>query len=281
MKKTRSGYTKRRYYCNQFFKRRRVLEENMVDEVNEGDEQGHTTTEHSDRSPSAKKIKVDASKSKPNKEKEKASGVRFIDAGILSEIFHTLPYKNCRQCHLELLEDPTKGKGCVSCLILHCSSCGWENEFYTSRRIGCFFDVNRTFICAMRSVGCGSLLGQRFCGIMNMPSPPRVTPYSSHNKLLRKAVKDVCSEIMADTAKEVHDLKGKGSDDIIDCGISCDGTWELSGFLSLNGCVTAISMNAGKVLDIETFNEVCKAWFPLNRKNRKNRVVAVVATLAI
>lgn len=49
-----------------------------------------TTTEHSGLSAFTLKIKVDASKSKPNTEKKKVGGVFFINARILLKIFHTL-----------------------------------------------------------------------------------------------------------------------------------------------------------------------------------------------
>ena len=45
-----------------------------------------------------------------------------------------------------------------------------------------------------------------------MPDPPRATPYSSHNKSLLKAVKEVASETMSDTAKEITELKGTDTD---------------------------------------------------------------------
>ena len=39
---------------------------------------------------------------------------------------------------------------------------------------------------------------------------------------------------------------------------SYDGTWQRRGFSSLHGCVAAISMENGKVLDVEPLSKVCK-----------------------
>ena len=47
---------------------------------------------------------------------------------------------------------------------------------------------------------------------MNMPDPSRATPYSSHNKSLLKAIKEVASETMSDTAKEITELKDTDAD---------------------------------------------------------------------
>lgn len=63
---------------------------------------------------------------------------------------------------------------------------------------------------------------------------------------------------MSDTAKEIHVLKDRCEDEITDCGISCNGTWQRQGFSSLNGCVMAISMDTGKVVDVEVLSKLCK-----------------------
>ena len=45
-----------------------------------------------------------------------------------------------------------------------------------------------------------------------MPDLPHATPYSSHSKSLLKVVKEVASETMSDTAKEITELKGTDAD---------------------------------------------------------------------
>ena len=63
---------------------------------------------------------------------------------------------------------------------------------------------------------------------------------------------------MSDAAKEIIKLKGTDGDGIADCGVSCDGTWQCRGYQSLNGSVTAISMDTGKVVNVEPLSKVCK-----------------------
>jgi len=43
------------------------------------------------------------------------------------------------------------------------------------------------------------------------------------------------------------------------CGVSCDGTWQKRGFQSHNGVFAALSVDTGKVLDVEAMNRYCKA----------------------
>ena len=47
--------------------------------------------------------------------------------------------------------------------------------------------------------------------------------------------------------------------DIVDISVSCDGTWHRRGFSSLNGTVACISMDNGKVLDIEIMSRYCQS----------------------
>lgn len=43
-----------------------------------------------------------------------------------------------------------------------------------------------------------------------------------------------------------------------DCGVSGDGTWQRGGH-SLNGCVSLISTDTGKVIDVEGMSSKCRA----------------------
>ncbi|GFW39711.1 hypothetical protein TNCV_3188821 [Trichonephila clavipes] len=45
----------------------------------------------------------------------------------------------------------------------------------------------------------------------------------------------------------LHPTKNK----IVECGISVDGTWQCRGYSSMNGFVAALSVDTGKVVDIE------------------------------
>ena len=47
--------------------------------------------------------------------------------------------------------------------------------------------------------------------------------------------------------------------DILDTSVSCDGTWQIRGFSSLNGTVACISMDTGEVLDIEIMSRYCQS----------------------
>ncbi|KAK3751312.1 hypothetical protein QZH41_007109 [Actinostola sp. cb2023] len=91
-----------------------------------------------------------------------------------------------------------------------------------------------------------------------MPPPPKPNAYDRHNKALLNAAKTVASNTMVDSGIEIHELKNEHVDDISQCGVSCDGTWQKRGYSSMNGCVTTISMDTGKCLDVEVLSKVCQ-----------------------
>ena len=75
----------------------------------------------------------------------------------------------------------------------------------------------------MRSIGCGLAAAKRFCRLMNMPQPPRQTPYALHNKALLKAAKAVAVETMT-SAAEIPSLKPAFQEGLVKCSVSCDDT---------------------------------------------------------
>ena len=60
---------------------------------------------------------------------------------------------------------------------------------------------------------------------------------------------------MSDAARSLQ--KVNDDDEMADCAVSCDGTWQRSCF-SLNGCVTVMSIDTGKVLDTEPLSPTCE-----------------------
>ena len=263
MPKARSEYKKRRRFRgNRYTRSEKNEEDNMATSTRESmssDDDVNKNVASTPEQPtaSARKI-VSAELEGPQKADSEPQGFRLIDLSILSTIFKILPCKNCKQFTIELSENISKRKGCASSLELQCHSCDWKEEFYTSHKVNYFFEVNRRLVYAMRSIGCGASGAERFCGLMNMPPIPGSSPYAAHNKALLKAAKEVCEESMGEAAKEIHTLQGKAENDVADCGVSCDGTWQRRGFSSLNGCVTAISIDTGKVVDAEVLTKFCK-----------------------
>ncbi|GFT10648.1 uncharacterized protein TNCV_1943721 [Trichonephila clavipes] len=58
---------------------------------------------------------------------------------------------------------------------------------------------------------------------------------------------------MKAASKEVQNLKKSTT-----CGVLVDGSWQRRGHMSLNGCVSVISIDTGKILDLEVMTQYCK-----------------------
>ncbi|GFX41726.1 uncharacterized protein TNCV_686081 [Trichonephila clavipes] len=73
---------------------------------------------------------------------------------------------------------------------------------------------------------------------------------------------------MNDAAKGIRQLK-KSIHGIVNCGVS----WMVPGsvvvFSSLNGCVSAISVDTGKIIDFETLSQFCRKC---NSKTKQQNV---------
>eukprot|EP00795_Rhopilema_esculentum_P007335 gene7335-13066_t len=60
---------------------------------------------------------------------------------------------------------------------------------------------------------------------------------------------------MAAASCELH---GVDKNAVVNCGVSVDGTWQKPGYASLNGCVAALSIDTGKVLNVAAMSRYCK-----------------------
>ncbi|GFT64202.1 uncharacterized protein TNCV_2200831 [Trichonephila clavipes] len=82
---------------------------------------------------------------------------------------------------------------------------------------------------------------------------------------LLKATERVAQENINAALSEI-----KGSNSFTKCGISIDGTWQRRGYSSLNGCVSAISVDTGKILDIEVMTQYCHICAKGNSQSSKH-----------
>ncbi|GFV22780.1 CCHC-type domain-containing protein [Trichonephila clavipes] len=78
--------------------------------------------------------------------------------------------------------------------------------------------------------------------------------------LVKKKILNVASVVsknaMIEAADEVRKLKN--TSDVAECGVSVNGTWQRRGHSSLNGCVAVLSIDTGKVVDLEVMSKWCR-----------------------
>ena len=248
---------KRKFRGNQYSnsaKKSRVLE-GVNSNRTELSGQSTSTDTNLNVSASARKIGIQNPQLE-TQSKSNVTGYRFVDMEMLGELFTQMVCKECGKCSCLVLEDePRERKGSASHLRVRCKDCGWVYTFYTSKKVQHSFDINKRFVYAMRSIGQGHASMKRFCSYMNMPPPLHYKAYNANNAALSKAAKSVAMKTMEDAANELHQ---DNCNSITKCGVSCDGTWQRRGYSSLNGCVTTLSIDTGKCLDVEILTKVCR-----------------------
>lgn len=264
---------KRKFYGNRFTKHNQgdgVDGGNGSDGL--GDEFKSPNTSTDDREPdhqeketlsaSYRKLKEDTEEKKPVDKPDETSpssgptitGFRFFDMEVLCDVLSMLGCHQCGELDLLFMEDEINRKGCASSLRLLCENCGWKYSFYTSKQQGKSFEVNRRLVYGMRTLGKGRTGAQKFCTLMNMPPPPAAKNYSKISGVITSCLRSIAKESMSNAAEEVRNLKepnDSAGSEPVNCGVSCDGTWQKRGFSSRNGCVTVISIDTGKVVGRE------------------------------
>lgn len=181
------------------------------------------------------------------------SGFVLVDIELMSEAL--CEYTKCKFCEsdnsLSIVENITKRKGLLSSLVIVCSVCGNENNFYSSKKMSNGHEVNIRFVYALRCIGKGHAAGSNLCSIMNLPKPP--TKFNKISKCLLQCAKSVANDSMKEAAEEAVQLNNGDSD----LAVGIDGTWHKRGHTSNHGVVVATSMESGKVLDIEILTKYC------------------------
>ena len=187
------------------------------------------------------------------KQTDPITGYRVIDTELLAVAFAQLSCPACSNNTITLREKNSKKYGLASCLRIKCTTCEYSYDFYTSRRNNKSYDVNKRIVYGMRTIGHGYTGLEELTACMNIPRPMSKNAFYKINKIVAAAVEDIAKETMLDTANEL--LNNKESTDV---GVSVDGAWKRRGYASLNGLVAAISINTGKVIDVESMSRYCR-----------------------
>ena len=184
-------------------------------------------------------------------------GYRLLDLSILQDIFICLNCPNCQETGTMFLEeDHERKKGLASYLVITCE-CGYEKEFYTSQTVDNSnnttskkgmkpFEINIRAVYGMRTIGADHASLEKFCGFLNMPKPMTAKNFINISNNLRDAAKVVAQRSMMTAVNELRIKSNLNESDIIDTGVSVDGTWQRRGFSSLNGVVAVISIDSSQ-----------------------------------
>ena len=98
--------------------------------------------------------------------------------------------------------------------------------------------------------------GLKNCGMLNLPRPMTHKNVDVISSILGESAKETAEASMNGAVTNLH--KGASNDKLADISVSIDGTWQKRGYVSMNGTVSVISMDSGKIVDVETMCRFCK-----------------------
>ncbi|GFX58660.1 CCHC-type domain-containing protein [Trichonephila clavipes] len=187
----------------------------------------------------------------------------IINLEILSNVISLLCCPECLENKLQLLQESVFGL--ASNMILQCKNCNFLSSFCTSMKVNKLHNINLSFVFGLRIIGKGHSAAMKLCSAINVKSPSK-TAFKYLEKKLEHVSNNVAYKTMNEAAAEIHEKNN--FDEVVQCGVSVDGTWQRRGHLSLNGCVSAISIDTGKVLDMEVMSKMCRFCL----KKHENRI---------
>ena len=122
------------------------------------------------------------------------------------------------------------------------------------------YDVNRRMVYAH------ACYWTRLCWnwvLMNMPMPMTNNNYDKIVGVIATNIKSVAEETMSEACVDIRNnvLPDVNDDVIVNTVISCEGSWLRRGCSSINGVVTIVSMDSGKILDCEQMSRYCKGCY--------------------
>ncbi|GFV36753.1 CCHC-type domain-containing protein [Trichonephila clavipes] len=253
MAKSRSGRSKKRRFTGNRYTIRAT--------INENDE---TSELNSTESASAKKLESSHTSLEIFSERlfETSKDNRIVSWTTLISFFAIVCCPDCYSQGLELIEDSVSGL--CSHMNLKCKNCSFFKGFPTTEKMKGSCLINSSIVLGLRIIGKGFSAGKKLCAFLGLPFLSKLAFRNQERKLL-KATERVAQENINAALSEI-----KGSNSFTKCLISIDGTCQRRGYSSLNGCVSAISVDTGKILDIEVMTQYCPICAKGNSQSSKH-----------
>ena len=210
--------------------------------------------------PSSKKIQLSEMKSE-----EVPAGRIIMEMEILNGFLTDVTCcKQCKSGRVSLKSDQTKRMGLSNYLTWECDNadCSMKGEMYTSKLCGDSKtpEINRALVLGMRTLGKGREAAAKLCAALDLSAPVSKKSYSAQIKKIESLTKPVSDLKLSNAAEKVREYKietEEQNEEVIECGVTVDGTWLNRGTSSRHGFVSVISVDTGEVLDYHYMCSVC------------------------
>ncbi|GBN21774.1 hypothetical protein AVEN_108317-1 [Araneus ventricosus] len=179
---------------------------------------------------------------------------RIADAYRKSNLVKELPVRRSISNNLMLNEDSRFGLSSNFCI--KCKNCSLIKGFSSTVKVNNRNQLDTLVVYALRLIGKGYNGGRIIFCFLDLPFLSKNT-FRRQEMKLKKAASEAATESTKTSANNIMLLKG-AQKDATSCGMSMNGTWLKRGYSFLNGCVSCMSVDTGKVLDIEIVSNFCR-----------------------
>ncbi|GBL74184.1 hypothetical protein AVEN_231064-1 [Araneus ventricosus] len=165
----------------------------------------------------------------------------IVDLNVLKTLLNTV--SKCKRCNstdcFDVLEETNSRRGLATSLLFICKSCGCFSSSVTSYIFENGYDINTRLVYGMRCIGKVKCVARTSCAVMKLLPPP--AKFEQLNYSLCQALSYAFSKSML---KAVEGDVSR-NDNARDITIAMDGTWQKRGNTSINGVITATSLDTG------------------------------------
>lgn len=244
-------------------------------------DKGSWFDQESQQNASRKKIRVRSSKVGAKKRGAQA-GLLIVDIKCLQDgLSQAVCCKHCHGEDVEIIEDVNARQGLGTTMKIKCSNGCNESSFLSSKKKGRTFEINRLLTLGMRMIGRGHSSAERLLSILGLPLPVSNKPWAEYTRKIEEKARELCQKDMKEASLELkRELMDRGKrckdsqlqSEIIDTGVSIDGSWCSRGWSATNGCVATISTHSGKVMDVVQMTNTCPECAKAEAKRAKGEI---------
>ena len=206
-----------------------------------------------------------------------------VDKNTLNENLQSSAVcSKCKEGSIVLIEESRSGLGSNWSIVCQNSECSTKNSLPTTPKQR-FYDVNRALVLGLRLIGRGYSAVRKVLSILNLPAPISRPCWTGHTKAIEEVAFQLLDENLKQAAIELKQWKLKNreiqlnegeqiNEKMVDGGVSVDGSWSSRGWTARDGLVSVISIDTGKVLDVEYLTNSCVLCEQKQRQREKGEI---------
>ena len=197
--------------------------------------------------------------------------VADFDVALAAEGYRLIYVENIRKAMEEMhkfscitskihVKEGLRRSGLCSTLQFECSECCINVSMNTSKNVAQksdSYDINTRATFAMSELGLGREGLATICEIFDIPAPLSDSNYQQSKETIRLAITGVVDEKLAAATQRVRECVGADANEVIDAGVSFDGTWSKRGYTANFGVGVVISIDTGEVIDYTVMSKTC------------------------